>query len=236
MNLPNSSQPQHEVREPTQAGFTWSDIETVFLDMDGTLLDKHYDDYFWEHFVPEAYAKKNNLHHTEEARQHLLATYKSVENTLQWTDLDYWSERLDLDIAQLKKEISHLVNILPDVIDFLDYMENLKKKVYLVTNAHPKALQVKMERVQIEKCFQRLICSQEVGAAKEQAAFWHKLHEILPYDKETTLFADDTENVLHSAAGYGIRHLIHIAKPSSRREPRHSLHFPSILSFRELMF
>ncbi len=235
MNLANSSQPQSEAREPARPGFAWSDIETVFLDMDGTLLDKYYDDYFWEHFVPEAYAMKNHLNYPE-ARQHLLGTYKSVENTLQWTDLDYWSERLGLDIAKLKKEISHLVNILPDVIDFLAYMEALGKKVYLVTNAHPKALQVKMERVPIEKCFQRLICSQEVGAAKEQATFWHKLHEILPYDKESTLFADDTENVLHSAAGYGIRHLIHIAKPSSRREPLYSLHFPSILSFRELMF
>lgn len=235
MNLPNSSQPQIKAQEGAQPGFTWAEIETVFLDMDGTLLDKHYDDYFWEHYVPEVYAMRNNLSHPE-ARAHLLGTYKTVENTLQWTDLDYWSERLDLDIAQLKKEITHLVNILPHVIDFLAYMEDLGKKVYLVTNAHPKALQVKMEKVQLETYFQRLICSQEVGAAKEQSQFWHKLHDLLPYEKTSTLFVDDTEKVLHSAAEYGIQHLIHIAQPSSRREPLHSLHYPSILSFRELMF
>ncbi len=221
--------------KPRRANFIWANIETVFLDMDGTLLDKYYDDYFWEHYVPENYAKKHNLSHPE-ARQHLLGTYKSVENTLQWTDLDYWSERLGLDIARLKKEISHLVNIHPDVIDFLAYMDNLGKNVYLVTNAHPKALQVKMDKVKMKNWFQGLICSQEVGAAKEQSIFWHKLHNILPYDKETTLFADDTEKVLISAAGYGIQHLIHMAKPSSRLDPQHSLNFPSILSFRELMF
>lgn len=235
MNLANSSQPQLKGKPATRPGFAWADIETVFLDMDGTLLDKHYDDYFWEHYVPEIYAMKNNLSHPE-ARAHLLATYKSVENTLQWTDLDYWSERLDLDIAQLKKEISHLVNILPHVLDFFAHMENLGKKVYLVTNAHPKALQVKMDKVPIENHFQRIICSQEVGAAKEQVQFWHKLHAILPYDKTSTLFVDDTEKVLHSAAEYGIQHLIHIARPSSRRDPLHSLHYPSILSFRELLF
>jgi len=235
MTLANSSQSLSKFREPSRPNFIWADIETVFLDMDGTLLDKYYDDYFWEQYVPENYAKKHNLSYPE-ARQHLLGTYKSVENTLQWTDLDYWSERLGLDIANLKKEISHLVNIHPDVIDFLAFMENLGKKVYLVTNAHPKALQVKMDKVKIEHWFQRLICSQEVGAAKEQSTFWHKLHDILPYAKETTLFADDTEKVLHSAAGYGIRHLIHIAKPSSRLDPQHSRNFPSILSFRELMF
>ena len=26
----------------------WPTIKTVLLDMDGTLLDKHFDDYFWE--------------------------------------------------------------------------------------------------------------------------------------------------------------------------------------------
>jgi 5'-nucleotidase len=235
MNLTNSSQPQPEAADTIRPEFTWSDIETVFLDMDGTLLDKFYDDYFWEHYVPEMFAKENNLDLLM-ARQHLLSTYKSVENTLQWTDIDYWSDRLGLDIAMLKEEVSHLVNIHPHVIDFLTYMEELGKKVYLITNAHPKALQVKMNKARLDTWFQRLICSQEVGAAKEQSQFWCKLQDILPYDKDTTLFADDTEKVLHSAAGYGIRHLIHIAKPSSRLDPQHSLHYPSIISFRELMF
>jgi 5'-nucleotidase len=235
MNLANSSQPPSEAREGAPPDFVWADIEKVFLDMDGTILDKYYDDYFWEQYVPDNYAKKNNLSHPE-AQQHLLGTYKSVENTLQWTDLDYWSERLGLDIAKLKQEISHLVIVHPHVTDFLSYMDQLGKKVYLITNAHPKALQVKMEKVKLEKWFQRLICSQEIGAAKEQSTFWHSLHDVLPYDKETTLFVDDTEKVLHSAAGYGIQHLIHIAKPSSRKEPQQSLHYLSILSFRELLF
>lgn len=235
MNSKNSSQLRPEPAKGIRPEFSWMDIETVFLDMDGTLLDKYYDDYFWEHYVPETFAKKNNIDSLM-ARQHLLATYKSVADTLQWTDIDYWSDRLGLDIANLKKEVSHLVNILPHVIDFLAYMEELGKKVFLITNAHPKALQVKMNKVQLDTWFQRLICSQEVGAAKEQSQFWPKLHDILPYDKETTLFADDTEKVLHSAASYGIRHLIHIAKPSSRLAPQHSLRYPSIISFSELMF
>lgn len=234
MNLANLS-PAPEVTKRVRPEFLWQEITAVFLDMDGTLLDKYYDDYFWEHYVPKTYANKNNLHHPE-ARQRLLSIYRSVENTLQWTDLDYWSERLGLDIASLKREVSHLVNVHPHVVDFLSYMEELGKKVYLITNAHPKALEVKMEKVKIGRWFQRLITSQEVGAAKEQPEFWHKLQEILPYDKATTLFADDTEKVLHSAAGYGIGHLVHIAKPSSRLDPQHSLHYPSILSFQELLF
>lgn len=220
---------------PAPPDFSWQEIDAIFLDMDGTLLDKYYDDFFWEQYVPEVYAGQNTLD-LGQARRQLLAIYRSVENTLQWTDLDYWSDRLDLDVAALKQEVSHLVAIHPHVVEFFTYMHTLGKKLYLVTNAHPKALQVKMAQVKIENWFERLICSQDVGAAKEQPEFWQKLQTHLPYDKTRTLFADDTEKVLHSAAAYGIRHLVHIAKPSSKLDPRHSLHFPSILTFAELMF
>lgn len=235
MTSVNSSQLQPEPSASVSPYFSWQDIDAIFLDMDGTLLDKYYDDFFWEQYVPKVYAEQNTLD-PGQARRQLLTIYRSVENTLLWTDLDYWSDRLDLDIAALKKEVSHLVSIHPYVVDFFMYMHRIGKKLYLITNAHPKALQVKMDKVKIENWFERLICSQDVGAAKEQPEFWDRLQNHLPYDKNRILFADDTEKVLHSAAEYGIRHLVHIAKPSSRLNPRHSLHFPSIVSFAELMF
>ena len=235
MNLPNWFKLQPETPEQILPKFTWDQIDCVFLDMDGTLLDKYYDDYFWEHFVPEVYAAKNQVD-IADARELLLKTYQSVENTLQWTDLHYWSDRLGLDIVALKREISHLVNIHPHIIDYFKHMQKMGKKLYLVTNAHPKALEVKMEQVPIENWFQRLICSEEVGIAKEQPEFWHKLQHLLPYDKERTLFADDTEKVLHSAREYGIQHLIHIAKPSSRLPVKFSEHYQSIVNFQELIF
>jgi 5'-nucleotidase len=228
LQLPDTS--ESRIRPNLQ----WQEVDTIFLDMDGTLLDKYYDDYFWEHYLPEAYANKNYLSY-EEARTLLLTTYRSVENTLQWTDLDYWTERLQLDIANLKAQIKHLVNVHPYVLEFLDFLEVLEKPVYLVTNAHPKALKMKMEEAKISKKFDRLICSQEVGAAKEQTEFWHRLQQILPYDKEKTLFVDDNEKVLASASDYGIAHLIHVAKSSTRLPPLHSMSFPSILSFHELL-
>ncbi|MGB3209816.1 MAG: GMP/IMP nucleotidase [Desulforhopalus sp.] len=234
MNLPNLFTKQPEAPKQIRPRFSWDRIDSVFLDMDGTLLDKYYDDYFWEQYVPEVYSAKNQVD-LADARKLLLETYRSVENTLQWTDLDYWSDRLHLDIPALKKEISHLVNIHPHIIDFFEYMQRIGKKLYLVTNAHPKALAVKMRQVSLENWFEQMICSQEVGAAKEQPEFWHNLQRLLPYDKERTLFADDTEKVLHAAEEYGIQHLIHIAKPSSRLPTQFSLHYQSIVTFQELI-
>ena len=83
------------------AHFSWNNVDTVLLDMDGTLLDKYFDDYFWEHYLPEEYAKKYNIG-PDEAKQQLLSRYRKEEKTLAWTDLDFWSKEFDLDIPALK--------------------------------------------------------------------------------------------------------------------------------------
>lgn len=214
--------------------FSWDDIDTVLLDMDGTLLDKYFDDYFWETFVPQQFSLKNGVS-DKEARETLLAKYKSVENTLQWTDLNYWSERLGLDIPGLKIEIQHLINVHPHVHDFLQFVKKSGKQLCLVTNAHPKTLEIKLKKTEIGHYFETIVCSDEVGEAKEQTKFWHGLEEFISFDKKSTLFADDTEKVLVAADSYGIEHLVHIALPSSRLPVRYSSRFPSIATFDELI-
>ena len=212
----------------------WEAVDTVLLDMDGTLLDKHFDDYFWEHYVPEIFAEKNDLTPLE-ARKELLARYKSIEGTLAWTDLDYWSEKLNLDIPALKLKINHLIQVHPYVIDFLQYCRSLGNSVYLVTNAHSKTLDIKLRKTDIGGYFDRVICSEEVGLPKEDPKFWERLESILGFDKERTILADDNDNVLQAAQTYGMEVLIFVARPSSRAEILYSAKFPSIVYFKELI-
>ncbi len=216
------------------AAFNWEEIEKVFLDLDGTLLDKYFDDYFWEHFLPQFYAEKNGVP-LETARQKLIACYKKVENTLVWTDLNYWSAQLNLDVPALKKEVDHLVNIRPFAREFLENLRDMGKPIYLVTNAHPAAITIKMNRVDLRPYFTKIICSQDVGFAKEQTEFWHRLQQHISYNSKNTFFADDTEKVLQSAREYGFTHIFHIAKPSSRQNPRFSGQFNSITNFQTLL-
>ena len=39
----------------------WSCIDTVLLDMDGTLLDLHFDNFFWSEHLPRTYALRHQI-------------------------------------------------------------------------------------------------------------------------------------------------------------------------------
>ncbi len=212
----------------------WRVISTVLLDMDGTLLDRHFDDYFWEQYVPVVYARKHRLT-VPQARTRLLRLYRAKERTLEWTDLDYWSATLGLDIPALKLHVEHLIAVHPHVPEFLAWARTAGKQVVMVTNAHHKTLEIKMERTALAGYFDRIVRSHELGAPKEDPDFWRRLHQVIDYDAAGSLLADDTEAVLESASKYGIRHCIHIARPSSALPPKPSSRFPAIHSFRELL-
>jgi len=218
-----------------QPDFSWGQIDTVLLDMDGTLLDKYFDDYFWEEYVPRIFGEENRMT-PEQARKELLKRYQAVESTLQWTDLDYWSEQLGLDIPELKCKVDHLIQVHPFVLDFLQFIRKIGKKIHLVTNAHSKTLEIKLRKTALGPWFDRIVCAEEVGEAKEHPAFWDKLEGMLNYDRKRTLLADDTAKVLRSAREYEMGFLIYVARPSSRLPVRYSPEFPSIVTFDELIF
>jgi 5'-nucleotidase len=213
--------------------FSWEDVDTVMLDMDGTLLDKHFDDYFWEVYLPEHYSLLHDIP-IEAAQKELLSRYQRVEHSLQWADIDYWSHELHLDLPALKQQIDYLISLHPYVIDFLRFCKQMRKQVYLVTNAHPRTLAIKLQKSMIAPWFDRLICAEEVGFAKEETPFWQGLERLLAFDPRRSLFVDDTEKVLTTAEQHGIRYLVHIAQPNSRRPKKYSKNYLSIHSFRDL--
>ncbi|RJQ55023.1 MAG: haloacid dehalogenase [Nitrospiraceae bacterium] len=210
------------------------EIKYILLDMDGTLLDLYFDDYFWGHLVPEKYAEKHNMTFGA-AKEYLYGTYKSHEKTLNWCDIDFWSKELHLDIPALKEQIRHLIEVHPHVIDFLKMMRRHRKKIFLLTNAHFKTVKIKFNKTQIGKYFDDVLCSFDVGHPKEFPEFWHKAEKKLKFDKEHSLFIDDTEDVLKTARDFGIRYLLFKARASSKAEPKKTGEFRTIHDFRELM-
>ncbi len=214
--------------------FPWNDITWVLLDMDGTLLDKHFDDYFWETLVPEEYARRQGME-LALARDLVFARYQREEGTLNWTDIDFWSRELDLDIPALKEGIRHLIEVHPDTEDFLKFLRLKQKKVALVTNAHYKTISLKMNHTGLVGYFDEVVSSFDLGTPKEEVRFWEVLQEKLGFDPAQVLLVDDNAEALAAARAFGIRYPYFKAKSSSRQEAESHPDFPSIASFYEVM-
>ena len=212
----------------------WGCIDTVLLDMDGTLLDLHFDNYFWMEHLPRLYADKHGIS-AQESSARLHGEFSAERGTLQWYCLDHWSQRLDMDIAALKRELQHMVSIRPFAIEFLRRLRDSGRDVVMVTNAHRKTLEIKMGAVDITGWFDRVVVSHDLRAPKEDQQFWHALQALHPFDPVRTLLIDDTEPVLESAQRYGIAHLLTLLQPDSKRQRRIDTRFPGIHHFDEIM-
>lgn len=212
----------------------WTKIDTVLLDMDGTLLDLHFDNHFWLEHTPKAYSAKHNIP-LEQARQLLKEKNDEVIGQLEWYCLDYWQRALDLPIVELKREIQHLIQLREDTLPFLEALKRAGKKVVLVTNAHPDSLSLKVERTQLDAHIDELISCHQFGECKESQRLWEQLQEHLNFDPSTTLFVDDSMRVLQSAKKYGIKHLLAVANPDSKKRAVPLDGFVNVTDYRNLI-
>ncbi|EFN6999661.1 GMP/IMP nucleotidase [Escherichia coli] len=185
----------------------WQDVDTVLLDMDGTLLDLAFDNYFWQKLVPETWGAKNGVT-PQEAMEYMRQQYHDVQHTLNWYCLDYWSEQLGLDICAMTTEMGPRAVLREDTIPFLEALKASGKQRILLTNAHPHNLAVKLE---------------------------HAVAEATGLKAERTLFIDDSEAILDAAAQFGIRYCLGVTNPDSGIAEKQYQRHPSLNDYRRLI-
>ncbi len=212
----------------------WTAIDTVLLDLDGTLLDLAFDNRFWRECVPAAWAQARALAF-DEAREQLAPRFRACEGTLDWYCIDYWSRELQLDIAALKHAEAHRIRWLPGAREFLSRVRTLGKRLVLLTNAHPTALAIKDARTQVISCFDATFSSHLFGAPKEQARFWRELSRAEAFDAPRSLFVDDSLPVLRAARAAGIGTLYAVRRPDSSLVARSQQEFPAVDAVAELL-
>ena len=207
----------------------WQQIDTVLLDMDGTLLDLHYDNYFWVEYLPQKFAEKNEIS-VEKAKQVIQPVIESQFGSLEWYCTDYWSEQFDLDIATIKaqEEVAQKIAFRQGAEQFLTDMNAMGKQVWLVTNAHRDVLNIKCRRLPLTQYFDQLISSHDFGFSKEQTEFWYELKHHFPFDPGRSLFVDDSLPVLRSAQQFGIQHLRAIEEPDSQKPKKDTEDFSAL--------
>ena len=220
--------------DPTPPPVDWSHIDDVLLDMDGTLLDRHFDNFFFEEELPRRYAAKHALAFPE-ARDRLMSMYRSVEGELAWTDLHYWTEQVQIDVVALHRELDHMIGFLPDAEAFLLSLRRLGKRVTILTNAHRAGVEVKTAKTGLHRQVDRIVDAFEVGWLKMRSEYWRTCRELVGFDPTRALYIDDDEQCLAAAEQFGIGRIFHRSKSSSQASPVPSARFHSIENFESIL-
>lgn len=212
----------------------WAAINNVFLDMDGTLLDLHFDNYFWREYLPGHYAERRGVS-TAQAQAELRPRFRAVEGTLQWYSADFWSAELGLDVLALTRGLQDSIRVHAGAVELLQRAQAADKRLVLLTNAHPGVLGIKLEHTGLGRYFDRVVSAHALGHPKETGGFWQSLRTLEPFDRNNTLFVDDSLPVLRAAHADGLDQLLAVRRPDSHQPAREIHEFPSVESLAELM-
>jgi putative hydrolase of the HAD superfamily len=221
-------------KAPSASIVRWAHVDTVLLDMDGTLLVLRFDNYFWQELVPQRFAALQQLSARQAAEQ-LVPRFAAKQGTLDWYCTDYWSRELGLDIAGLKREVGARVCFLPGAEQFLVQLRARGLRVVLVTNAHQDSLSVKAQQTGLTAYFDLAISSHQLGLPKEHPQFWPKLVTQLNFDPRRAVLVDDNLAVLRAAQAYGISQVVAVSRPDSAQPVRTISEFPSIAAVIDLL-
>ena len=205
----------------------WDRVHDVLLDMDGTLLDRHFDNFFFEEELPRRYAAKEGLQF-DVSRDRLMAMYRSVEGELAWTDLEYWTGRVGIDVVGMHRELQHMIGFLPGAQQFLEAVRAKGKRIMVLTNAHHTGVAVKSAKTGLDRYVDRIVDAFEVGYLKMRPEYWPACRRLVGFDPSRSLYVDDDESCLDAASRYGIAAIVHSAKSSSQLPPERSSNFPSV--------
>ena len=196
-------------------GVAWTTIECVILDMDGTLLDLHFDNQLWNELLPRRFAENQGLL-LAQARAQIRHRLEGQRGTLPWYCLDHWSRTFGVVLPGLEAELEHLIRPRPGALAFLDWMVARHIPLVLATNAHPASLSRKLAATGIAAKFRDIVSAHDLGASKESPQFWDALSQRVGFVPAHTLFIDDNAHVRQSARAWGVGHIYGIARPDSR--------------------
>ena len=223
---------KRKVENKMSAICSWNDIKTVLLDVDGTLLDLHFDNSVWDNSLPEAFARKHNLSMSE-SRSNLYQHMRKVRGKIEFYSFDYWASFTKIDIERLHELQQEKIAFRKDAEWFLSKISG-KRATFIATNADRKSFGIKDTKLGLTSKVKGVFSSQDFQSPKEEQAFWSAVQNATGFEGSTTLMIDDNEKVLEAAASYGIKHLRFVETPDSQKGTRHSSKFIGINNFVEL--
>ena len=187
----------------------------ILSDLDGVILDLAYDIKFWELWLPEQVANQTNKS-IEETKAEIKAEIDIQRGTLNFYDLNYWDDLLNVDCMQIFREKTERCSYLEGSYEALQRLSTLKNPKYIMTNGDPRIQDYKAETQNFLEFFDSIFYSMHVGYPKESKEFWALARHNLNLDFEDTIFIDDDFKVVTAAAKAGIKQVAWITPGKNR--------------------
>jgi putative hydrolase of the HAD superfamily len=97
---------------------------------------------------------------------------------LEWYDLRYWIERLDLNVSpkELLNSYQHKIKIYPEVIEVLEEFSSKGLRLIIVSNARREFVDLELEKTHIAHYFERVFSStSDFGLVKKTVGLYQKV-------------------------------------------------------------
>jgi putative hydrolase of the HAD superfamily len=176
----------------------------ILSDLDGVILDLAYDKKFWELWLPEQVTRQTNKS-IEEAKAEIMTEIDIQRGTLNFYDLNYWDDLLNVDCMQIFQEKEERCSYLAGSYEALQRLSTLKNPKYILTNGDPRIQEYKAETQNFLEFFDSIFYSMHAGYPKESKEFWALARHNLNLEFEDAIFIDDDLKVVTAAANAGIK-------------------------------
>jgi putative hydrolase of the HAD superfamily len=187
----------------------------ILSDLDGVILDLAYDKKFWELWLPEQVTRQTNKS-IEEAKAEIMTEIDIQRGTLNFYDLNYWDDLLNVDCMQIFQEKEERCSYLAGSYEALQRLSTLKNPKYILTNGDPRIQEYKAETQNFLEFFDSIFYSMHVGYPKESKEFWALARHNLNLEFEDAIFIDDDLKVVTAAAKAGIKQVAWITPGKNR--------------------
>ena len=199
----------------------------ILLDLDGVILNLEYDIKFWESWLPDHVANQSNRS-LEEIKAEIQAEIDIQRGTLNFYDLNYWDNLLNVDCMKIIKEQEEKCSYLEGSYEALQKLSTLNNRMHIVTNGDPRVQEYKAETKNFLEFFDSIFYSMRAGYPKEEKEFWALARHNLNLDFEDAIFIDDDFKVITAAAKAGIKQVIWITPGKNRILQNGVETFPSL--------
>ena len=171
-------------------------VSVISFDLNGTLVDRYYADYFWLELIPQIYAEEHGVSF-EEAYSYVISEYDRIgPDNINWYLPEYWIRHFHLNVSleELIERTLSKVMIYPEVPEVL---RELGRDFILVisSNTSIEFIDAILEKIYAEvgyRVFSRVFsCVTDMYLPRKEVRFYEYIYRSLQVPPHSILHVGD---------------------------------------------